>query len=263
MCLISVAYQVDHEYPLIIIANRDEFLVRPTSAAHFWPSQNLLAGRDEQAGGTWMGITKAGRLAAITNYRAPTEAEGTRSRGHLVTDFLTASTAPDNYRQQLQQTAMQYSGYNLLFGHPQQLLYFSNRSSTSAQLQPGIHGLSNHLLDTPWPKVASTKAALADWLTQRQRCTEGLFAILADTQTAADSDLPTTGIGYEKEKALSARFITLPHYATRTSTVLLLNKSNDVRFIERTFDYQAGANKGGAPTITRQFQFRLNAEPLS
>ncbi len=239
MCLISLAYQVDNEYPLIVVANRDELLARPSAPSHFWPDTGILAGRDLQAGGTWMGITREGRFAGITNYRAPDESPGPLSRGQLVSNFLQGHESSVRHLKYLTASTSRYSGYNLLFGYIDELMYFSNRSGEARRLERGIYGLSNHLLNTPWPKVVATNQALKQWLQQpdAKRRAEQLFTILADQTPAKNSELPKTGISINLEKALSARFIRLPHYATRTSTILLISKTNDVTFIERSFIY--------------------------
>ncbi len=259
MCLISLAYHADNEYPLIVIANRDEFLARPSTPAQFWPDNRVLAGKDLQAGGTWMGITRDGRFAGITNYRDPADSPGPVSRGKLVSDFLQGYDSTAIYADHLAATANNFSGYNVLFGHINDLRYFSNRGGRAQRLTPGIYGLSNHLLCTPWPKIEATKRALTLWTrtTKGARKAEQLFSILANQTLAKHDELPNTGIDINLEKALSANFIRLPHYATRTSTILLINTSNEVTFIERTFIYSDVAQDSPEP---EKFA-NLSAEP--
>lgn len=263
MCLITFSLAPETEYPLIVIANRDEFLNRPTQPAHYWQKHpQLLAGRDLEAGGTWMGITRQGRFAAITNYRDPTSLAGPLSRGELVTNYLTSTQPPADFITHCATTNQRYSGYNLIAGTPTELYYHSNKleNSKPQPLSAGTYGLSNHLLNTPWPKVTETVQALSGWIKQHQkeRQVEDLFRILGNTQQAADEDLPDTGIGYDKEKALSARFIDLPHYATRSSTVLLVDHQQKVQFFERTYR-AAGPNSTVLPKThtTRWFEFSI------
>lgn len=237
MCLILFAYHVHPDYPLILAANRDEFHARPAQPAHWWDEHpDLLAGRDLSAGGTWMGITRAGRIAAVTNYRDPASHNPTAlSRGELTTRFLLNQPLPEDYTGQLLRQAEEYNGYNLLYGSIDKLHYFSNHSDKSVILNPGIHGLSNHLLDTPWPKVTRGKQALSRAISQQQPDIDQLWDLLADRTIAPDHDLPETGIGLEWERTLSAIQINGDHYGTRASTLLLVKKDGTVQFIERTF----------------------------
>lgn len=227
MCLIAVAYGVHPHYPLIVAANRDEFLDREADAAHFWPDEpRILAGRDRRALGTWMGITTQGRFAALTNYRdlrrAPVNGP---SRGLLVRDALRSEPAPD---------AEPRDGYNLLHGPVHALRYRSNVSGADEPLGQGFHGLSNAFLDTPWPKVQRAVAGLERIAGQPDPDVEALFALLADDVPARDEELPDTGLDLERERALSSIRIDLPGYGTRCSTVLLVDRDGLVRFEERT-----------------------------
>lgn len=231
MCLIVLAYKADPGYPLIVAANRDEFLDRPAQAAHFWPdAPELLAGRDLRAGGTWAGITTKGRFAALTNYRDAQRMSTTGpSRGGLVKQALLAGIDPAG--------TGDYDGFNLLYGPIDALRYHSNLNGADGPLTPGIHGLSNHLLDTPWPKVARAKAMLEGALAAPGGPAPGpLFELLADSRTAPDPELPRTGVPLAVERALSAIRIALPGYGTRCSTVLMVDRAGRVRFIERTHD---------------------------
>lgn len=228
MCLISFQWQPDTDFPLILTANRDEFLHRPASALHHWPEhEGVYAGQDLSQGGTWLGVHKNGRFAALTNHR-DVRIAGPKSpitRGDLVLNFLTSTVAPLDYLKTLEDTAELYAGYNLLVGDHQQLAYFSNRSGESAKaLSPGLYGLSNGLLDSAWPKVDQAKQQLSQWLieTDHQSPPTGL---LSSTVIANDAALPDTGIDIAMERALSCQKIILPNYGTRCSTGLIMTKT--------------------------------------
>lgn len=255
MCLILFAYRRHPRYPLVLAANRDEFYARPTEPAAFWPeAPQVLAGRDRVGGGSWLGITRGGRLAAVTNYRHPAErGRGKRSRGLLVRDFLLAATPPRTFLQDLADGKDNYAGFNLLVGDLAALGWYSNRNGPPKLLPPGLYGLSNHLLDTPWPKVAGGKDALASLLATDDPAPEDLFAILSDTAVAPEERLPATGIGRERERQLSARFIHIPGYGTRCSTVLLIDRERTVTFVERRFD--------GAPDRWREVRQSFTLAP--
>ena len=236
MCLILFAWQAHPEYPLIVSANRDEFYQRPTSTAHWWEDHpEVLGGRDLEAGGTWMGVSRAGRWAMITNYRQfPIEKKYNTSRGKLVKDFLTGNESPGDYLKMLQDSGGDYAGYNLLFGTPDQLSYYSNRGAHETQVSPGVHGLSNHLLDTPWPKVELGKSSLETLMQQNQLEESAVFSMLNNQKLAPDADLPDTGIGLDWERVLSAMYIKSENYGTRASTLLLVRKDGQVEFAERS-----------------------------
>ncbi len=238
MCLILLAWDSHPDYSLIVAANRDEFYERPTAPAAFWAdAPAVLGGRDLQAGGTWLGIDRRGRIAAVTNYRqGQRETATTHSRGRLVSDFLTMEIPPGDYLKHVEREADRFNGFNLMVGDTRELLYFSNREGRQRTLKPGIYGLSNHLLDSPWPKVTSGKSALGA-LVQRggPGLTAELFALLSDRRQAADELLPETGIGHEWERLLSAAFISSEEYGTRSSTVVLVGRDGWVDFTERSF----------------------------
>lgn len=237
MCLILLALNAHPDYPLVLAANRDEFHARPTEALHWWTAPAILAGRDVQAGGTWMGLTRAGRFAALTNVREGLRPKtGVRSRGLLVTDALGDSRAPEAFIAGLDGQA--YDGYNLLLGQlwPRPILHWaSNRGEAPRRLADGLHGLSNAGLDPIWPKVRSGIAALAAAVADGAQ-PERLFALLADTTQAPDAELPQTGVPYEWEKRLSARFIVSPDYGTRSSSVLRLRRDGWLELEERRFE---------------------------
>jgi uncharacterized protein with NRDE domain len=233
MCLIVVGWRVHADYPLLVAANRDEFYARPTAGAGYWmDAPQIIAGRDLQAGGTWLGITRGGRFAAVTNVREPGTTQGLHSRGRLTRNFLAGSQSAADYVAQI--ALAEYSGFNLLAGDGTELWYCSNRGAPPLALAPGVYGLSNHLLDSPWPKL----------LTARQRFTQALaslperdplFAILADDEIVPDNELPDTGVPLEWERRLSAIFVHSENYGTRASTVLIQAASGAITFEERSF----------------------------
>lgn len=236
MCLILVAWQMHPDYPLVVAANRDEFFARPTAPAQFWPeSPNLLAGRDQQAGGTWLGITRQRRFAALTNFReGGALRQEAPSRGALVADFLAGNADAEAYLANLAKRGGDFNGFNLLVGDDRTLAYYANRSGKPQRLPPGIYGLSNHLLDTPWPKLVSAKAAFAQAL-DGLPAAEPFFALLADREIVPDERLPNTGVALEWERCLSAIFVGSPHYGTRASTLLTLRQDGLTTFVERSF----------------------------
>jgi uncharacterized protein with NRDE domain len=237
MCLVLIALDQHPDYALVVAANRDEFYDRPTSPAAFWSDHpSVLGGRDLKAGGTWLGIDRSGRFAAVTNYRQGTrETAASRSRGHLVSDYLTTSTDPETYLDQVERHATLYNGFNLILGNARRLFYYSNREGERRTLGRGIYGLSNHLLDTPWPKVTASKHALGGLMAGGSELIPELLALLSDRKQAADEALPQTGVSLEWERLLSAAFITSPHYGTRSSTVLLVGRNGHMVMVERSF----------------------------
>jgi len=237
MCLILLAWHAHPDFPLVVVANRDEFFARPSAPADFWPDRpDILAGRDLQGGGTWLGVSRSGRFAGLTNYRDPTrQRQGTPSRGKLVGDFLDGDMSGAEYRQELERTGAAYNGYNLLFSDGETLHYHSNQGDGAGPLPPSVYGLSNHLLDTPWPKVAQGKSSLAAALS-RLPDDIGLLQLLRNDAIADDSRLPRTGVSLEWERLLSAAFVRSPAYGTRSSTVILMRKDGGMVFEEVTYD---------------------------
>lgn len=238
MCTLLIAIDQHPAYRLIVAANRDEFYDRATAPAGFWAeAPDLFAGRDLVRGGTWLGVTTAGRIAALTNYREPHPPRSDApSRGHLVTGYLTGEESAEEYLQRLGRRTAAYSGYNLIAGDPDTLYYQSNRSEGIIPLRPGLYGLSNHLLDTPWPKVERGKAALARLLRQDKLSPEEIFPLLSDTTKAPDDEVPDTGVGLEWERLLSSIFIESERYGTRSSTVLMVDEDRQATLIERSYD---------------------------
>jgi uncharacterized protein with NRDE domain len=229
MCLITFQWQPDADNRLILAANRDEFLNRPAQPLHAWQEvEGVYAGKDLSQGGTWLGIHKNGRFAALTNHR-DLRTQGPKnpiSRGNLVLNFLNANTSALEYLETLEESSALYAGYNLLVADQQQLGYYSNISKEPARtLAPGLYGLSNGLLDTPWPKVESAKQSLTSWLNQHPNDQTSLCHLLLSTQIADDKLLPETGIGLNMERILSSEKIITPNYGTRCSTGLILGKN--------------------------------------
>lgn len=255
MCIILLANKAHTELPLILAANRDEFYERPTERAHFWKdAPGTLAGRDLVRGGTWLGVTRSGRIAAVTNYREPgAQQKEALSRGHLVTDFLAGDESAPAYLSKLAPSASLYNGFNLIVGTASLLYYYSNRGGAPEEIPGGVHGLSNHLLNTSWPKVERGRKALASVLDgDGQLSVEAVFNILADDARAVDENLPETGVGLELERMLSPLFINSPMYGTRSSSIVIFNRHQEVTFIERT--YMPG--KPGYEEARYEFQIR-------
>ena len=235
MCLIALAWKARPDLPLVVAANRDEWRERPTEPAHWWPEQpRLFAGRDLQAGGTWMGVTREGRFAAVTNFRDPSDKRSTaRSRGTLVTDYLLGTASPEAYLAALAPHAREYNGFNLIVGDRGELWYFGSREGNARAIEPGIHALSNHLLDEPWPKVVRARMAMQEAIKDEDPSAR-LFAALADGQGAPDDALPETGVGIVWERRLASPLITGGDYGTRSSTVVRFSATGAVAFEERT-----------------------------
>ncbi len=237
MCLILFAYRVHPKYKLIIAANRDEFYERPTEPVHFWEDYpQILAGRDLLQMGTWMGVTKEGSFAALTNYRDPREnTEGKRSRGELVGGFLKNKLHPGEYMAKVANHRDLYPGYNLLTGNTKELYYYSNIENVVKSLEPGIYGVSNHLLNTEWPKVKRGKEGLGKIVNgSRDDLEEQLFVLLQNAAPAPEDELPKTGVSLKWERVLSPMFIKSEGYGTRSSTVLLMN-DEEIHLSERVY----------------------------
>jgi uncharacterized protein with NRDE domain len=251
MCLILVAWQAHPDYPLVVAANRDEFFLRRTASADFFDDfPDLLAGRDLEAGGTWLGITRSGRFAALTNFRDPAnQKQNAPSRGHLVAGYLSGEASIDAYLDALQ--ADEFNGFNLLLCDGRQLVAFSNISRERHKLEPGIYGLSNHLLDTPWPKVGAGKTALSNALAALPDET-ALFHLLCDDTIHPDAALPATGVSLEWERLLSAAFIRGTDYGTRSSTVLKFDADGMASFDEQTWQ------PGGLAGERKRFRLPLS-----
>lgn len=238
MCLILFAIEQHPDYPFVVIANRDEFYARPTRSAHWWEDNpSIFAGRDLQAGGTWMGVDRQGRFAAVTNVREPgMKLDAPRSRGELPSGFLGAELSAEEYIEQLADNREEYAGYNLLLADDSGYWFSSNRSDARGKIEAGIYGVSNGYFDEPWPKLATGRQALATSLQQSVNV-DDLLAILLDRNRAADDMLPKTGVSHEFERLLSSRFIHSTEYGTRASSVLLFGADHRICFTEQNFDH--------------------------
>ncbi|WP_024694233.1 NRDE family protein [Pseudomonas syringae] len=239
MCLIVFAWHPSRAQPLIVAANRDEFYARPARPLSQWEDvPNIYAGRDLEAGGTWMGIAADGRFAAVTNIRDPGQPLGLRSRGELVAKFLAGEHTLEDYVAEIAARAGEYTGFNLLMGDAGRLYYLNSADPTPQLLGEGVYGLSNAGLNTPWPKLLKARAALTAQLDDPQP--QALLNLLRDAEPAADAELPETGVGLVTEKLLSSVFIASPNYGTRASTVLIVNADGTRQMIEHSFGPQGG-----------------------
>lgn len=236
MCLILFALEAHPRYRLILLANRDEFFARRTLPLHEW--EGIIAGRDVEAGGTWLGVSRSGRFAAVTNYREPGAGTGARSRGELVTRYLTSSVSSEVYSELLEGEQGEYAGFNLLFGDTSSLRYFSNRSGEPPKtLDAGVYGVSNALLSTPWPKVRLGVEGFERALSRDVLDEEALFEQMRSQVCPPDEELPDTGVGLERERYLSPAFIGGDGiYGTRCTSLLTISYTGEVQFKERTFD---------------------------
>lgn len=254
MCLILLSHKVHGRYPLILAANRDEFYERPSAAVSLWnEAPGMIAGKDLQRGGTWLGITKTGRLAMLTNYRErPPFGRNAPSRGWLVRDFLCGQDKPKAYLEKIEVEKAEYNGFSLILGDMNHLFYMSNRGDM-LELSPGLYGLSNRLLDTPWPKIKRGKEALGLLLSKSDNpLPREIFRILSDRSKPHDDELPDTGVGLEWERILSSIFITSPSYGTRSSSVIMIDRRKHVMFRERVFDSHLD------PWMEAKFEFRIH-----
>ncbi len=239
MCLITFAYKSHPTYALILAANRDEFYARPTRKAQFWIEEgypNIIAGKDLEAGGTWMGVHKNKKWAALTNYRDLTKLKNAPpSRGDLALNYLKSEQTARQYLAEIQQKADLYNGFNLLIGEESGIFHFSNQTNIITEISSGIHGLSNALLNTPWPKLELAKSGLREIVQQGKIAPNMLFDILKNETKAEDDKLPQTGLSVDLEKAISSVFINTERYGTRCSSLLLIHNNGTVEFLERRY----------------------------
>ena len=242
MCLVTVGWQQHPDYALVVAANRDERFDRPAAPLGWWPgTPRVLAGRDLVAGGTWLGVNEDGRFSVVTNYREPPGDPAPRSRGELVSMWLTDGLSAAHFIKRLEDTESAYAGFNLLFGDSDELHYFSNRSTRGGALEAGTYALSNAVLDTPWPKAELARDHMRRQLEAGDPTPDAFASLLQDTRPAPDARLPDTHLPIELRRQLSAPFIVGEHYGTRCSTVLTLSHAGDVRVHEQHFA------PGGAP----------------
>ena len=235
MCLIAFAWKQHADFPFVFAANRDEFHARPTEAMAWWSdADGMLAGRDLEAGGTWLALSRSGRFSTVTNYRETTPAPAARSRGEIVARFPVDTVAPGEYLDALD--GDRYAGYSLLATDGRELAYGSNRGDGSRLLKPGTYGLSNAALDTPWPKLKRTRDALRELLPAGDVSLDDLLELVADREPAEPDEIPQTGLPFEHERALSAPFIIGREYGTRCSTAIVCRADGHVEVAERRFD---------------------------
>ena len=241
MCLIAWNWQPGSTLPLLVLANRDEFYARPTRALHAWPCGQVLAGKDEQAGGTWLGLGHNApgiRFAAITNFRDVSQLRpDAQSRGELVPEFLRSQESSEAYLARLRPTANRYNPFNLLVFDGAQLRGFESHSGRTVTLEPGLGAVSNAGFNTPWPKLLQLKQALARLDTQGRPPTQRLLQLLADQSPVDDTDLPSTGLPLERERALATVFVRSADYGTRASSVVLV-RGQSAELLEQSFDAQ-------------------------
>ena len=240
MCLIFISFQYHPKYKLIVAANRDEFYNRKTAAANYWSDHpQILAGRDLEAGGTWLGMSTSGKISMLTNYRDLKNINpAAPSRGQLVSDYLKSSITAQAYMQGIESDGKRYNGFNLIVGNPEELWYYSNYRNGITKLAPGFYGISNHLLESPWPKVLIGKQKISPAFQKNDIDPDRVFEILYDDHIADDDQLPDTGLPLERERALSSMFIKTSNYGSRCSTLVLVDASNEVLFAERVYDLE-------------------------
>ncbi len=255
MCLIVFAWQKHPGYRLVLAANRDEYHARPARDAHWWPDrQDVLAGRDLQAGGTWLGVSRNGRFATVTNYREMQRSTPRlRSRGEIVSKFIGSDTGPSDFVASID--GEKYAGYSLLASDRRQMIYASNRSQEPSVLEPGVYGLSNAHLDEAWPKVLRSRDALNQLIDSDTVDETSLMRLLADRTPAPVGEIDNSQLPFPLARALSAPFIVSGEYGTRCSTTLLWSYDDDVEFCERNFD------ASGKLAGTRRFRFHINDLP--
>ncbi len=250
MCLILFAYNYHPDYRLILAANRDEFYQRPTRPMQYWPDQpQLLAGQDLEQGGTWLGLTRSGRFSALTNHRnGLRQPQGVSSRGKLPLQFLLSEMSSQAFIDDV--NADQFDGFNQLIDDGQQLGYLSNRADALLPVPEGIHGISNALFDTPWPKLTAAKAALKNCIDSGQLTAAALIQLMRNPTTYSDEQLPDTGINIELERMLSASFIHSEKYGTRATTAILISHNGNAEIIEQNYDAQGA-------TESNRFSFHI------
>lgn len=253
MCILFIAIKQHPHYPLVIAANRDEFFERPTQSAHFWTQHpDVIAGKDLKAGGTWMGASKSGHIAALTNIRDPKRVDLTKqTRGELVINYLIQAPSANEFETSLIEQAGLYNGYNLLFGHWQNLRVYNNHTNNTVHLTQGTYGLSNADLNSPWPKLNLGVQQLQQYCQQESDLkSKHLFDLLLNKHKSEDYLLPHTGISLEWERQLSSIFIQGEEYGTRSSTVVMIDVNNRLHYQEKTFNNQSHCIKDNEITFS-------------
>ena len=256
MCLILFSWQPDHQHPLVLLANRDENYQRPSLPVHFWEEHpHILGGRDIEAGGGWLAADTQGRLAAVTNYREPHCPKAERSRGELVSQFLSGTLSAPDYLTMVQERSRRYAGFNLLLLDKNQLYYYSNRTEQQQHklLKPGTYGLCNHLLDTPWPKLLNTRNHFSQLLEESELPHQPLIQVMRDENKAPDHRLPDTGVGIERERHLSSPFIAGNQYGTRNTSLLVFHQNSRLEWFEQHYLPE------GKPGAQQSFKLEINA----
>ena len=235
MCLIALNWNPEHQYPLIMASNRDEYYERPTSRADYWPDhRHIFGGRDQRAGGTWLAVGTQGRMAAITNFRE-LDASGERTRGELITNYLNGQISTQDYLQIVHGNRHLYAGFNLLLADSNGLWYYSNRQEVIRQLEPGLYGLSNGLLNTPWPKVRRLKKRLKKVIHTGSITPQACIDLLHDEKRPPDDEIPDTGVDPVWEHMLAPCFIRSPNYGTRNSTGIILDREGTMHWHEQVY----------------------------
>ena len=259
MCLILFAYRHHPRYRLVLAANRDEFLDRPSEQLGFhFPGEKILAGKDRRGGGSWLGMNGEGRMAALTNYRDPSRVRtDAPSRGRIVLRCLRSELPPEEFLGEIDRKADRYNGYNLLVSDRRELWYYSNVTGEKLQLRSGVYALSNHLLNTPWPKTTLGKTLFTEALAKDRLDPQELFSLLENRDWPEESLLPQTGVGREWERILAPVFIHSPTYGTRSSCVLLLGHDGSVYFGEQSFQHDGGGVQKAEKT---EFSLQLPAD---
>lgn len=257
MCIAYIAFATHPDWPLFIAANRDEFHDRPTLAAAPWENnRNVIGGIDSLGQGSWLGVTRQGRFALLTNFREPGNTNpNAPSRGELVSRYLNGNAATQNYVENVHQQGANYNGFNLLAGDARNIWYVGNRSQQANPelLAPGRHVVSNHLLNTPWPKAERLRHALDAFpLDSLETSLNPVFELLKDLTPADDNNLPATGLSLERERLLSSPFIISPNYGTRCSTVIAMHASGRVFFSEISY------NTAGVTTQRHDWPFVIS-----
>lgn len=237
MCIITIAYKVNAEQPLLVVANRDEFYDRPAAQASYWQeNQDVFGGRDLEKMGSWLAIHKNGRFAAVTNYRDFTmRLDGDKSRGFIVNDFLLGDAESEAFLNDIKKEGSLYGPMNVIVYDGEKMLHYNNVTNIIQEMAPGIHAVSNATLNTPWPKLERMKSLVSNAITQDKELLE-MLEIGQDTEKPVDERLPSTGISIEMERELSSIFVLREGYGTRCTTIVAQQADGTIEFIEQTYN---------------------------